>query len=63
MTSAPDGIIVEVVGIKENGRRRSCEEHNPCGSVLDLDTVVWFCSMVIIDDQGKEECHWCVLGH
>ena len=42
MTIHPTGILVEVVGIEESGRGRSYEEHDVCGTVLQLDLVVRF---------------------
>lgn len=38
--------LVEIVGIEESGRGRSCGEHAVCGSVLVLDSVVRFRSII-----------------
>lgn len=52
--SHPSGISVEIVGLKASDRGRSCEEHDVCGSVLKIDSVVRFRAEQI-DVQGKEE--------
>jgi hypothetical protein len=52
--SHPSGISVEIVGLKAPDRGRSCEEHDICGSVLKIDSVVRFRSEQI-DVNGKEE--------
>ena len=36
----PDGVQVEIVGIEEGNRGRSCEQHRCCGKVIALDTVL-----------------------
>ena len=36
----PAGVAVEVFGIENGNRGRSCEDHDVCGSVLCLDSVV-----------------------
>ena len=36
----PTGVQVEVVGITASNRGRSCEEHEVCGAVLEVDSVV-----------------------
>ena len=48
-------VAIEIVGIAEGGRGRSCEEHDVCGTVLHLDSVVRLRSIQIINDAGKEE--------
>ena len=36
----PGGVLVEIVGLNEGGRGRSCEQHAICGSVISLDMVL-----------------------
>jgi hypothetical protein len=55
MTTESEGVLVDIVGIKAHNRGRSCEEHTCCGSILELDTVVRFRSVQIVNDDGKEE--------
>ena len=55
MACHPKGITIEIVGIAEGGRGRSCEEHDVCGAVLGLDSVVRLRSIQIVNDAGKEE--------
>ena len=38
----PSGIIVDVGGIKEPSRGRSCEVHDTCDDIVAVDTVVRF---------------------
>jgi hypothetical protein len=40
MSHHPSGIQLDVVGTEEGNRGRSCEEHDVCGDVLELDVVV-----------------------
>jgi hypothetical protein len=40
VTHHPSGVRVEIVGIQEGNRGRSCEQHNYCGSIIGLDTVL-----------------------
>ena len=49
MSYHPSGIQVDIVGIEQGNRGRSCEEHNVCGKVLDLDVVVRLRSVQIIN--------------
>jgi len=51
----PNGIPVEIVGIKASGNGRSCDRHDVCGSVLGDDTVVRLRKVQIINSSGKEE--------
>jgi len=51
----PAGIAVEVVGIEASGNRRSCYQHDVCGSVLGDDVVVRLRMVQIINSSGKEE--------
>jgi hypothetical protein len=39
MSHHPDEPLIEIVGIEESGRGRSCEEHKCCGDALALDSV------------------------
>ena len=55
MSTESEGVLVDVVGIKASNRGRSCEEHTCCGSALELDSVVRFRRVQIINDAGKEE--------
>src|SRR5690242_15471326 len=55
MSFHPTGIQVDVVGIEAGERGRSCEEHSVCGEVLQIDSVVRFRAIQIINDQGEEE--------
>jgi hypothetical protein len=64
--SHPDGILIDIVGINEPSRGRSCEEHGVCGSILQLDTVVRLRSVQIIVDGGLEQtaiaAYWVTDG-
>jgi hypothetical protein len=40
VTHHPSGVQVEIVGIEECNRERSCEQHTCCGKVIALDTVL-----------------------
>jgi hypothetical protein len=51
MAHHPDEPLVEIVGIEESGRGRSCEEHPVCGQVLALDSVVRFRSIRIVNGE------------
>lgn len=42
MACHPSGIVVDIVGINEPNRGRSCEEHSCCGSLVAPDVVVRF---------------------
>jgi hypothetical protein len=54
--SHPSGLVVDVLGIKEPGRGRSCEWHEVCGAALEIDSVVRFRSVQIeADGKDKEE--------
>jgi hypothetical protein len=45
----PNEPLVEINGIEEYGQGRSCEEHTVCGNVLDLDTVVRFRTIQVLN--------------
>ncbi len=57
--------MVEIVGIEEGNRGRSCEEHDVCGSVIDEDVVVRLRKVQVLVD-GKEEtaiaAYWVTDG-
>ena len=55
MSTESEGVLVDIVGIKASNRGRSCEEHACCGSSLELDSVVRFRRVKIINDDDKEE--------
>ena len=50
----PTGVVINIVGINPSSNGRSCEEHQVCGSVLKLDSIVRFREVQIIV-KGKEE--------
>ena len=54
MTSHPQGITVTIVGTKHASNGRTCEEHDVCGNVLELDMVVRL-RRVQVQIDGKEE--------
>jgi hypothetical protein len=47
--------LVEIVGIEEDSRGRSCEDHPCCGEYLKLGDLVIFKSMFITTDEGVYE--------
>ena len=47
----PDEPLVEIVGIEEHNRGRSCEEHSVCGNVLRSDFVVRFRRIQILNGK------------
>ena len=55
MSRHPDEPLVEIVGLEEGGRGRSCEAHSVCGSALTIDSVVRFRTIEIINEDGDEE--------
>ena len=65
MAHRPEPIIIEIVGIEEGSRGRSCEEHAVCGSVVDEDVVVRLRKVQLLVD-GKEEtaiaAYWVTDG-
>ena len=62
----PSGVIVDVVGIEEPSRGRSCEEHATCGDMLEVDNVVRFRAIQLLNDKNKEEtaitAYWVTDG-
>ena len=51
MWEDPIGASVEIHGIKTGHLGRSCEEHDYCGSTLDIDTVLRLKKVVV--QSGK----------
>ena len=51
MLHHPNEPLIEIVGIEESGRGRSCEEHSVCGEALAIDSVVRFRSIQIINGE------------
>ncbi len=43
-----------IVGIRASSNGRCCEEHDVCGSVLKIDSLVWFKSVQVVIN-GKEQ--------
>lgn len=61
----PTGVLVDVVGINSSNRGRSCEEHEVCGSVLELDTVVRIRKVQIVVDKVEQSAlavYWITDG-
>ena len=57
----PTGVVVEIVGINQNGNGRSCEEHNTCGTaVVMLDTVLRLQKVQVINGKRKEHSLFAV---
>jgi len=54
MAFQPSGVVVEIIGIEESSRERSCEEHTVCGAALQLDTVVRLRVVQVISSNGEE---------
>lgn len=52
MSHHPSGISVEIVGLNESGRGRSCEQHATCGSVVELDEVLRLWTIQIINGKS-----------
>ena len=63
----PSGITVDVYGIAEPSRGRSCEHHEHCGSVVQIDTVLRFRAIQIINSKDEEEtamaAYWVTDGY
>ena len=45
----PRGVTVEIVGLEETGRGRSCEQHAVCGSIVKIDTVLRLRKVAILN--------------
>ena len=54
MGTHPTRVTMDIVGIKALNQGRSCEEHIFCGSVLKIDTLVYF-RAIQVNVKGKEE--------
>ena len=54
MAHHSEPIIIEIVGIEEGNRGRSCEEHPVCGCVVDEVVVVCLQKVQVLVD-GREE--------
>jgi hypothetical protein len=54
MAHHPPGESVDIVGLEQGNRGRSCEEHDVCGSIVKLDTVIRL-RTVQVDIDGREE--------
>jgi hypothetical protein len=55
MATHPEGIVVDIVGIEESNRGRSCERHAVCGDHLNLDYILRLRKVQIVNDEGREE--------
>ena len=68
MSHHPTGIQVDLVGIEEGGRGRSCEEHQVCGKVLTIDAVVRLRCIQIKNGtlspfiERRIKCHYMLLN-
>lgn len=51
----PTGITVEIVGIEASGNGRSCDQHDVCGSISDIDVVLRLQKLQIINSLANEE--------
>jgi hypothetical protein len=63
--SHPSGILVDIVGTKADSQGRSCEEHDICGSVLGLDTLVRIRAVQVMGKEGEETAlavYWVTDG-
>lgn len=61
----PAGITVDIVGIEEGNRGRSCEEHDVCGRVLEENAVVRIRHVQILVDGNEESAlavYWIADG-
>ena len=55
MSTQKEGRKVEIVGINESSRGRSCAYHECCGKILAIDKVVRLKVCRIINDANDEE--------
>ena len=61
----PSGILFDIVGIRSGDRGRSCEEHEVCGRVLELDSVVciWHNQIKVFgNEQAALTVYWATDG-
>eukprot|EP00533_Pseudo-nitzschia_delicatissima_P001832 CAMPEP_0116102218 /NCGR_PEP_ID=MMETSP0327-20121206/13229_1 /TAXON_ID=44447 /ORGANISM="Pseudo-nitzschia delicatissima, Strain B596" /LENGTH=101 /DNA_ID=CAMNT_0003594237 /DNA_START=34 /DNA_END=335 /DNA_ORIENTATION=+ len=57
--------LIEIVGIKDSSRGRSCEIHRCCGEALTIDSVVRFRSIQILNGDVEETAiavYWVTDG-
>lgn len=52
MSRHPSSSLVEIVGIENGKRGRSCEEHDVCGNALQIDSVVRFRTIQIVNGNA-----------
>jgi hypothetical protein len=55
MTTHPQGVVIDIVGVEESNRGRSCERHDVCGDHFGLDAVVRLRQVQIELENGREE--------
>jgi hypothetical protein len=55
MATHPQGVVIDIVGVEESNRGRSCECHEVCGDHLGLDAVVRLRQVQIVKENGREE--------
>jgi hypothetical protein len=55
MTTHPQGIVIDIVGVEESNCGRSCERHEVCGDHLWLDNVVRLRQVQVVRENGREE--------
>ena len=56
VTRHPSGVRLEIVGINEGNRGRSCEQHRCCGRIVTLDMVLRLRKVQIINGKGVCVC-------
>ena len=65
MATHPSGVTIEILGIESGTQGRHCEEHEICGSIVDLDVVVRIRKVQLII-EGKQEAamaaYWVTDG-
>ena len=47
--------VVEIVGLEEGGRGRSCIKHNECGSCVKKHMILRVRKVIIVNDEGHRE--------
>jgi hypothetical protein len=65
MAHHPPGITVELLGIDASDQGRSCEEHDVCGEIVDLDVVVRLRRTQVVIDGVEETAiaaYWVTTG-
>ena len=53
VTHHTSGVRVEIVGIQEGNRGRSCEQRNGCGRIIGLDIVLRLQKVQILNGKRK----------